>query len=211
MDTKVDLHRFDEQLTEIDAILKTRPPQENGVLLYGSSTMANWRKDDMCYTQLAPLPITNTGFGGSTAEEALYYYHRLVVPARPAVMAYYEGANDLMNKYTPEEVIETTRRLFDWAKQDFPGIRFLIVPIKLSPGLDHIREEGERCNAMFEQFANERDDTEVVDMDPLLYDANGEHRDDIYVEDKLHHNQKGYEELAAILKPRLIEALEKRS
>src|ERR1035437_10409683 len=126
MDTRTDLHRFEDQVKEIERQLQVRPPQKGGILFYGSSTMANWRANDWCYTQIAPFPVTNTGFGGSTAEEALYYYHRLVVPIQPSVMVYYEGANDLGNHYTPVEVIETTHRLFEWARQDFPGIKLVL-------------------------------------------------------------------------------------
>lgn len=209
MDTKIDLHRFDDQIRKLDRILERNPPEKGGILLYGSSTMANWRANDMCYKQLAPLPVYNSGFGGSTSEEALYYYHQLVVPYAPSVMAYYEGANDLKSGYTPEEVIAMTHRLFEWCRQDFPGIKFVIVPIKLSPGILHIKDEGEICNRMFAKYAAEHDDTTVIDVAPLLFDENGKHRSEIYVEDQLHHNETGYIELAALLKPEL-EKLYKR-
>ena len=152
---------------------------------------------------MAPLPVTNTGFGGSTSEEALYYYHKLAVPAQPSVIAYYEGANDLANGYTPEEVIETTHRLFEWCRQDFKGVRFVIIPIKLSPGLHIDHAEGARCNSLFKEYAEKHEDTSIIDVAPLLYDKDGKHRQDIYVEDMLHHNEKGYEELTALLKPAL--------
>jgi lysophospholipase L1-like esterase len=203
MNTKIDLHRFDDQLKQLDEHMRVCPPRKHGILLYGSSTMANWRENDMCYNQLVPLPIENTGFGGSTAEEALYYYHRLVVPFEPSVMAYYEGANDLMNGYTPDEVLMLTHRLFEWSRQDFPGIKFLIVPIKLSPALDHIREQGNICNRMFEEYAATHEDTSVLDVNSFLYDDAGNHRREIYVEDMLHHNERGYAEFAELMKPTL--------
>ncbi len=203
MDTKTDLHRFDDQVRAIEQDLQAKPPIPGGILLYGSSTMANWRAEDLCHRQLAPLPVTNTGFGGSTSEEALYYYHQLVRPVRPSVMAYYEGANDLQNHYTADDVIAMTHRLFEWCRQDFPGIRFVIIPIKLSPGLNISFPEGQRCNRLFADYAQAHDDTSIIDVDPLLYDEAGEHRMEIYVEDKLHHNPYGYEILASLLKPEL--------
>ena len=200
---KVDLRRFDDQNRKLELLLERNPPEKGQILLYGSSTFGNWRENDMCYKQLAPLPIHNTGFGGSTAEDALYKYHKLVVPYAPSVMAYYEGANDLMNGYTPEEVIALSHRLFEWCRQDFPGIKFVIVPIKLSPGILHIKEPGDICNRMFAEYAARHEDTSIIDVAPLLFDENGEHRHEIYVEDLVHHNEAGYIELAAILKPEL--------
>lgn len=201
--TKVNLHRFDEQIKDIERQLSENPPEPGGVLLYGSSTMANWRAQDMCYQQLAPLAVTNTGFGGATADEALYYYHRLVYPVKPAVIAYYEGANDLLNGYSVTEVIDITHRLFEWCRQDFPGVRFVIIPIKISPGLAISHLEARRCNDLFAEYAAAHADTSIIDVSPLLYDESGAHRQDIYVEDMLHHNEYGYSLLAGLLKPEL--------
>ena len=155
----------------------------------------------MCYQQLAPFPVTNTGFGGATAEEALYYYHRLVYPVKPSVIAYYEGANDLLNGYGITDVIDITHRLFEWCRQDFPGVRFVIIPIKLSPGLSCSHHEARRCNDLFAEYAAAHTDTSIIDVSPLLYDESGAHRTEIYVEYMLHHNEYGYRLLAGLLKP----------
>lgn len=201
MDTKIDLHRFDAQIADIEQHWKERPPQKGGILLYGSSTMANWRAENWCYDQLAPFPVANAGFGGSTAEEALYYYHRLVVPVQPSVMVYYEGANDLDKGYSIEDIIATTHRLFEWARQDFPGIRFVIIPMKLSPGLRIEHAVGKLCNESFSAYAEKHADTSMIDVSTLIYSQDGELRTDIYVDDLLHHNRQGYEELSALVKP----------
>ncbi|MCK5843171.1 MAG: hypothetical protein KAG97_00605 [Victivallales bacterium] len=200
-DTKIDLRRLKEEIDGLEKGLREHPLEPGGILFYGSSTIGNWRADDLCYKQMTPLPVVNTGFGGSTAEEALYYYHKLVVPVKPSIILYYEGANDLSNGYAPADILELSHRLFEWARQDFPGIRFVIMPIKLCPGLRDIHDEAVICNKLFEKYAENNDDTRFLDMYPLLYDAGGEFRTDIYVEDKLHHNLKGYEELTALVKP----------
>ena len=201
MNTKVDLHRFDDQVMELKEMLRKSPPESGGVLFYGSSTMANWRANDMCYKHMKGLPLTNTGFGGSTAEDALYYYRELVFPVKPSVMVYYEGANDLMNNYTPAEVIEMTHRVFEWARQDFPKIQFLIMPIKLSPALQHIIYPGTVCNELFADYASRHDDTHILDLTSFMYKEDGTLRIDTYVEDMLHHTEEGYEELATYVKP----------
>lgn len=46
-----------------------------GILLYGSSHFAVWREEWLT-RQMAPYRLYNRAFGGSTAEEALYYYPR---------------------------------------------------------------------------------------------------------------------------------------
>ena len=71
-----------------------------GILLYGSSHFAVWREEWLT-RQMAPYRLYNRAFGGSTAEEALYYYPRLVRPAAPG------------------EVWELTRRVLSWARAAF--------------------------------------------------------------------------------------------
>ncbi|MFA6815455.1 MAG: GDSL-type esterase/lipase family protein [Lentisphaeria bacterium] len=210
MDTKTDLHRFDKQIEGLQKQLESNPPKEGGILFYGSSTMAFWRTDHKCYQQMYPLPITNTGFGGATTEETLYYYLRLVFPVKPSVMLYYTGANDLANGYRPSEVIQLTHRLFEWSRQDFPGIKFLIIPIRLSPGIKLDRNQGVLCNKLFSEYAQNHEDTSLVDIHSLMYDSNAKLRTDIYVADMIHHNEKGYEELAAIVKPMLKKLYENK-
>ena len=88
-----------------------------GILLYGSSHFAVWREEWLT-RQMAPYRLYNRAFGGSTAEEALYYYPRLVRPAAPRALLYYEGDNDIPMGYTPGEVWELTRRVLSWARTD---------------------------------------------------------------------------------------------
>jgi lysophospholipase L1-like esterase len=202
MKTLVDLHRYKDQIeNDIPEKLKEYPPVENSILFYGSSTMAHWRQDDMCYKHMAPLKITNTGFGGSTAEEALYHYHQLVKPFKPGVIVYYEGPNDINSGYSPEDVLETTHRIFEWARQDFPNVQFIIVPIKVCPGLEKVYDTCIECNKLYEKYALKHEDTYYINLDTFLYDQEGNLRYDIYVEDLLHHTEAGYEEFATYVKP----------
>jgi lysophospholipase L1-like esterase len=202
MNTLVNLNRYNEQIeNDIQNKIKQYPPEDNGILFYGSSTMANWRANNMCYKHMAPLKITNTGFGGSTAEEALYNYYRLVKPFNPGVIVYYEGPNDINSGYSIEDVMATTHRIFEWARQDFPNVQFIIVPIKVCPGLEKVYDTCIACNELYKKYADEHEDTHYINLDKFLYDENGKLRHDIYVEDMLHHTEEGYEEFTTFVKP----------
>jgi len=155
------------------------------------------------------LPVLSTGFGGSTADEALYYYGRLVLPVRPSILVYYEGDNDLGLGYTAAEVLELTHRLFEWARQDLPGIRFLIIPVKDYPAQDAPKEQLAALNRDFAEYATAQKDTWVADIGPVLQDEQGMTRLDIFEDDNTHYNLKGYQLLAGQVKPileRLVES-----
>ena len=199
--TRVDLQRFADQVATLETSLRQTPPEPGGILFYGSSTMVHWRADDLLQRQMAPLPVLSTGFGGSTADEALYYYGRLVLPVRPSILVYYEGDNDLGLGYTAAEVLELTHRLFEWARQDLPGIRFLIIPVKDYPAQDAPKEQLAALNRDFAEYATAHEDTWVADIGPVLQDEQGMTRLDIFEDDNTHYNLKGYQLLAVQVKP----------
>ncbi len=202
MNTLVNLNRYNDQIeNDIQNKLKQYPPEKNGILLYGSSTMANWRENDMCYKHMAPLKVTNTGFGGSTAEEALYNYYRLVKPFNPGVIVYYEGPNDINSGYSIKDIMATTHRIFEWARQDFQNVQFVIIPIKVCPALEKVYDKCIACNKLYKEYADTHEDTHYINLDKFLYHKNGKLRQDIYVEDMLHHTEKGYEEFTEYVKP----------
>ena len=203
--TRVDLNRFADQVAALEAGLHTNPPAPGGILFYGSSTIANWRQDNLLQRQMAPLSVLSTGFGGSTAEEALFYYHRLVLPAKPSILVYYEGDNDLASGYAPSEILEITHRLFEWARRDLPGIRFVIIPAKDYPAQSAPQDQLAAVNQAFLDYAAEFRDTFVVDIGPVLRDEQGQVRTDIFEADNVHFNLKGYELLTEQVKPLLEE------
>ena len=204
--THVDLQRFAEQVATMEADLCSNLPAPGAILFYGSSTTVHWRADGLLQRQMAPLPVLSTGFGGSTADEALYYYGRLVLPVRPSILVYYEGDNDLGLGYSPDEVIELTHRLFEWARHDLPGIRFVVIPVKDYPAQDAPKDQLAGLNRSFTAYAAAHEDTWAVDIGPVLADDHGRTRLDIFKEDNTHFNLKGYELLTAQVKP-LLERL----
>ncbi len=154
-----------------------------GILLYGSSHFAVWREEWLT-RQMAPYRLYNRAFGGSTAEEALYYYPRLVRPAAPRALLYYEGDNDIPMGYTPGEVWELTRRVLSWARAAF-------------------RPFQDEYNARLRAAAAEDPDTVYVDQAPFLEDEEGCVRTELYSDDQLHLNEAGYACVAEALKEAL--------
>ena len=63
-----DIGRYEEAVRALEA----EAVPEGGVVLYGSSTVALWPRERLT-EDLRPFRVYGRGFGGSTAEEALYY------------------------------------------------------------------------------------------------------------------------------------------
>ena len=196
---KVDFTRYAD---EVEA-LKKRDEPKGEIVFCGSSTFTFWGhgklKEDM-----SPITAVNRGFGGSTAHDALHYYEQLIPPLRPKILVWYEGDNDLACGYTPEEILEITSALFGKTRADFLGVRFLAVSVKQSPSRKELWEKIAEYNELMLRYVSENNDMAIMDMKKVTHDNMGNAREDIYLEDGLHFNEKGYLLLAGSLKEVLL-------
>ena len=176
---------------------------EGCILLYGGSHFACWREDWMT-RQMAPYRLCNRAFGGSTAEEALYYYPRLVRPVAPRALLYYEGDNDLALGYTPSEVWELSKRVLAWARHDAPGrLPIVLLGLKHAPARAALRPFQDAYNALLRDAAADDPDMVYVDQASYLEDEAGRVKTELYSEDLLHVNEAGYDGVAEALKEAL--------
>ena len=211
-DVKLPNLRWLEERGSMDSILNADPTDEQGLILfYGSSSFTRWKP----YWKHRPLEedirrkdgsraAVNHGFGTSTSEELLYYYPRLVKPWNPRAMVIYCHGNDFSAGYSANEVMTLQARLLEWARRDFPGIRFYLETGKPSPKRKEHSASMKRITLEYEQLLRDycanHEDTTLVDHTQLpdLWQEGhmGDYdypRFELYVEDGVHFNQDGYD------------------
>ena len=150
--------------------------------------------------------IVNHGFGGSNVEDQLFYYSRLVRPWKPRALLLACGGNDLSIPYSPRDIMELQARIIQWAQADFPGIPiycFSRNPMpswkreEMTPRMRHLRTEH---NIFLEDFCARMENCHYVAQQNMpMFFENPEDvgdwnkvRDDIFAEDGVHLNPKGY-------------------
>ncbi len=195
MKERVDLTRFEEEVAEL---LKRQEPK-GAVVCYGSSTFTVWGHDKL-KADMSPIEVVNRGFGGSTAHEAMVYYDKLVKPLSPKKIVWYEGDNDIASGYTTDEIMEISCSVWDMIRADFPGIEIVILTVKKSIARREFWEKIDDINSAYLEYATEHDDMKIVDHNTITIDENGQAVEDIYVEDMLHFNEKGYLKLKELIK-----------
>lgn len=174
------------------------------IVFYGSSSWRLWK--DM-KTDLAPLPVVNHGFGGSTIPELIHYLNRAVFPYQPKMLVIYGGENDLaLGKYkSAEQMFDSYRELITLVKNRFPTTKICYVSMKLSPSRRKHWETFKKGNALIKMFTAgcTEKNLSYVDINPLLFNANGSVKGELYTQDSLHLNPQGYREYAKVLVPYL--------
>lgn len=198
-----DLSAFEEDVAKI----RQRPVRKGAALFYGSSSITMWGVERLA-RDMAPIIALNHGIGGSTCDQCLYRYNELVKPYEPKLLVWYCGTNDIALGYSPEEAFAVTLRVFEWTRRDFPDCKLLALSVMHNKNRAHLYADHLRLNDMVKGYCQSREDARHLDLiGSLCHDHRGEIRGDIFMEDNLHLNDKGYGELAAIVKPAVIEMM----
>ena len=202
------IHRLEKEVKayEEQEILKGK------IVFYGDSGFTRWSTrfghrsmEEELAMKDGSIAVVNHGFGTSTAEEQLYYYDRLIRPWEPKVLVNMTHGNDWDAGYTATEIMTLQSRLFEYARKDFPGIRIFACNVRPSvknrEGGSNLRAHELEYNELLAQYCRKHDDCTLVDhwSNPIFFvDPNriGEYdniKEDIFIEDKIHYNQKGYD------------------
>ena len=207
------------------------PIEKGKILFYGHSLFTRWGNPKHGYRRLdedirmkdGSLAVVNHGFGTSTSEELLYYYPRLVRPWEPRALVIATLANDGMYGYDLQQTLNNLIKILHWARTDFPGIKLFIVEDHPRPSFitsvpkkwNGALHKSQEYRDWIHYYAQTHDDTQVIELwnQPELFETPedvGDYtkvRTDIFVEDKVHPNQEGYDILGPIFRKALDELL----
>lgn len=180
---------FTEEVAQINLKYDTIwNPQKETIVFTGSSSVRLWKGLEESFTN---HQIVNTGFGGSQSSDLLYFLDKLVLKYQPKKVFIYEGDNDLWAKKRPNQVIDTTEEIIRRIKTYNPNTKIILIAAKPSISRWKIRGKYKRLNRKMERLSVKDPFLYFVDVwNPML--ENKKLRTDIFIEDGLHMNQKGY-------------------
>ncbi len=218
---RLSLRRHEESILNFEA----QPIVKGKILFYGSSSFTRWRTrydnpelEDVIRMKDGSQAVVNHGFGGSTAEELLYFYPRAVVPWEPRALVLYAYGNDYRFGYGAEEAFPLLTRVMEYARTDFPGVKLFLCNVRPTPFELELPEDTRReiraYNGLVAEYSAAHDDVTLVDhyLCRGFFEAGracelAAVRRDIFIEDKLHMNPAGYEIYARFFKEILKDLL----
>ena len=166
------------------------------IVFTGSSSVRLWRK---LQEEFPDHQIINSGFGGSQASDLLYFVDELILSYNPKKVFIYEGDNDLWAKKRPSDVLDTTVDIIRRIKAKNASTQVILISAKPSISRWKIRGKYKRLNRKMERFTQDDPNLFYVDVwKPMLNKR--KLKTDIFIEDGLHMNQKGYDIWYAAMK-----------
>ena len=182
---------FAEEIEQFKKQDQLNPPPANAILFVGSSSFTKW-KDVSNY--FPGYTIINRGFGGSTLPDVIRYTNDIIIPYHPKQVVIYCGDNDLASSdnITADSVLDRFRVLFELIRRGLPGENIVYVSIKPSPSRARLREKMEKANLLIRTYLSIQPNTSFADVFHPMLNPGGSIRADIFLEDSLHMNAKGY-------------------
>ncbi len=192
--------RLERQVLAFADADQANPPPVSPILLVGSSSFRRWRT---AVEDLDNPDVLNRGFGGSRMSHVLQWYDLVVRPYDPRQVLVYEGDNDIWSGMEPEQVERDFRTFIERVRGDFPDAEILLLYVKPSPRRMSKRAEYEELNHRMRMLADHFEGVDVVDTWTPMLDERNEPREDLFVADRLHLSEKGYEVWSSLLRPLL--------
>ena len=178
-------------------------PPQHAILFVGSSSFTKWTDMQKYFPGYS---IINRGFGGSTIPDAIGYADEIIFPYQPRQVVIYEGDNDLASSdaITADSVLIRFKKLFALIRERLPDASIAFVSIKPSPSREKLMPEMQEANTLIRNFLKQKKNTAFIDVYHRMLNKDGTPNKNIFLEDELHMNAKGYAIWQKAIEPYLL-------
>jgi len=179
---------------------RTNPPPKRSILFIGSSSIRLWS------TLAQDFPkhrVINRGFGGSQIVDSIRYFDQIVTPYKPRLIVMYAGGNDINAGRSAQGVFEDYQTFAGLVHKALPRTRVAYISIAPNPArwaqVDRVRE----ANRLIAEYSQHDSKLKFIDVFPHMLGPDGTPKPDIYRDDRLHMNAKGYALWQGLIRPYL--------
>ena len=180
--------RLAPEIAAFEAQDRAAPPERCKVVFTGSSSVRFW---STLAQDMAPTDVINRGFGGSEIRDSTWYAGRIVVPYAPRQVVLYAGDNDLSSGRSPVQLRDDFRAFVQRVRRDLPKAKIAYLSNKPSPSRAHLLDLQRQANALIAADAAGLQ-VDFIDIFSPMLDAQGQPREELFLQDRLHMNPAGY-------------------
>jgi lysophospholipase L1-like esterase len=196
--------RFEADIRAFEDCDRQNSFPRDSVLFVGSSSIRMWPTAE----SFPNMPVINRGFGGSHISDVNYFAARIVVKYKPRVIVFYAGDNDIAVGKSPLQVFEDFQLFVQRVHEQLSATRIVYLPIKPSIARWPMWPSMQTTNALVDDAAKTDERVEYIDTAMPMLGEDGRPRKELFLEDGLHLNARGYALWDSILSPILEESVE---
>lgn len=191
-------NRFKEEVSAIQKKYDTLwDASKETIVFTGSSSIRVWRDLESVFPG---HQIVNSGFGGSQASDLLAFSEELILRFNPNKVFIYEGDNDISASKKPKDIIHTIEEIIKKIRTQNNTVQIVLIAAKPSISRWHLKPSYKRLNRKLKKLGKKDNLIQFADVwKPML--RNRHVMQDIFIEDGLHMNVKGYNIWRSVLKP----------
>ena len=183
-----------------DADEKQMPPKQ-AILFVGSSSIRLWDLEK----SFPGRQVINRGFGGSEVADSLHFADRIVTKYEPRQIIMYAGDNDVAHNKSPETVARDFRQFVKKVRAELPDVAIAYIAIKPSLARWKLAEPMKQANALIAQQCQTDENLEYIDIWNPMLGEDGKPRPELFRNDGLHLNNKGYALWKSIVEPKFVD------
>ncbi len=172
-------------------------PAKKTVVFTGSSSIRIWEDLGSIFPKYQTV---NSGFGGSHASDLLAFSQELILQFNPEKVFIYEGDNDISANKRPKEILATTKEIIKKIRIKNRDTQIVLIAAKPSIARWNLKRTYKRLNRKFKKLGKKDPLIQFADVWKPMLQGN-KVRKDIFLEDGLHMNKKGYDIWFSVIKP----------
>ncbi len=189
--------RFESEIAAFEKWDHQNAVPRDAILFVGSSSIRLWQTADA----FPDLPVINRGFGGSTIADVNYFADRIVFKYRPRTIVFYAGDNDIAAGRAPKNVFADFQTFAESVHERLPNARLIFLAIKPSPLRWKMWPKDKTVNDLVKELSQKSPRLTYVDAATPILGPDGQPQKDLFRNDGLHMNLKGYAIWNDLLKP----------
>jgi hypothetical protein len=174
----------------------------NAVLFAGSSSIRLWSTLER---DMVPYPVIQRGYGGAKLTDFSVFAGRIIYP-HPSRAIVLFVANDITGSEadkTPEEVRDLFLNVLSTIRAKFPVTPVFWIEITPTGLRWKAWPQIEKANMLIQEACKNQDNTYFIATKDVFLDSSGLPKDELFREDRLHLNDKGYTLWTSVIRKEL--------
>lgn len=184
-----------------------RKRNQGKILLAGASAMELWEDAAAAF---APYEILNMGISGSTSEQWLKWYKKLIVAYRPAAVVIFPGSrNEYRRSHSLSGATGHTCKLLRRLHRELPDVPVFCISLYNNYKYQKLWPKMKLINKKVKKLCRSLKNVYYIDLDGILHDGD-DPKPGVIGGDDAHLSRYGYALWSGAIVPAVEDALVKR-